>query len=55
MKITAGHIVLLLLLIGAGQLAVGIYLLAGVGWAVVGMGLATVGMAFILSRGLTNA
>lgn len=53
MKLTAAHVVLLLLLIGAGQLVVGVYLLAGIGWAVIALGIAAIAFAAILSRGLS--
>lgn len=52
MKLTAAHIVLALLLIGAGQMVAGVYLLAGIGWAVVATSLATIAFAIILSRGM---
>lgn len=47
------YIVLLLLLFGAGQLVAGVYLLAGIGWAVIALSIATVAFAVILSRGLS--
>jgi hypothetical protein len=53
MKLTAAHVVLLLLLIGGGQLVAGVYLLAGIGWAVVAMSIVTIAFAAILSRGLS--
>jgi hypothetical protein len=53
MKLTAAHVVFLLLLIGAAQLVAGVYLLAGIGWAVIALSIATIAFAAILSRGLT--
>lgn len=53
MKLTAVHVVLLLLLIGAGQLVAGVYLLAGIGWAAIALGVSTIAFAIILSRGLS--
>jgi hypothetical protein len=52
MKLTVAHVVLLLLLIGAGQLVAGIYILAGIGWAVIAMGLATVFFGAVVARGM---
>lgn len=52
MKLNAALVVLLLLLIGAAQLVAGVYLLAGIGWAVIATSFATIAFAIILSRGM---
>jgi hypothetical protein len=52
MKLTVAHVVLLLLLTGTGQLVAGVYILAGIGWAVIAMGLAAIFFGAVVARGM---
>lgn len=47
-------VVLILALIGTGQIVSGVYILAGLGWALIALGLSTILAAVIVSRGIAN-
>ena len=53
-KLSPFVVTMILLVIGMGFLAVGVYLLAGLGWALLVLALPFLGSAGVLIRGLTR-
>ena len=53
-KLTAAHILLLLALFAALQLVMGVLIIAGIGWAIIASGFATLAFAAIIARGLNG-
>lgn len=53
-KLTAAHVLLILALFAGLQLITGIFVLAGIGWAIIASGIVTLAFAAIIARGLNG-